>query len=35
MILFIWLFLGGVIGTGVVFGKGFIEPIKKKWKEES
>jgi len=35
MILFIWLFLGGVIGTGVVFGKGFIEPIKKKWNEES
>jgi len=35
MILFIWLFLGGVIGTGVVFGKGFIEPIKKKWREEA
>jgi len=35
MILFIWLFLGGVIGTGIVFGKGFIEPLKKKWKEEA
>ena len=35
MILFIWLFLGGVIGTGIVFGKGFIGPMKKKWNEES
>ena len=35
MILFIWLFLGGVIGTGVVFGKGFIDPIKKKWNQKS
>jgi hypothetical protein len=34
MILFIWLFLGGVIGTGWVFGKDFIEPLKKKWMEE-
>ncbi len=34
MILIIWLFLGGVIGTGWVFGKDFIEPMKKKWKEE-
>jgi hypothetical protein len=33
MILFIWLFLGGVVGTGIVFGKGFIELLKKKWKE--
>jgi len=35
MILFIWLFLGGVVGTGFVFGKGFIEPLKTKWKEEA
>jgi len=35
MILMIWLFLGGVVGTGVVFGKGFIEPLKTKWKEEA
>jgi uncharacterized protein involved in exopolysaccharide biosynthesis len=34
LIMVIWLFLGGVIGTGVVFGKGFIEPLKKKWGEE-
>ena len=33
MILFIWLFLGGIIGTGIVFGKGFIEPLKNKWLE--
>jgi len=35
MILFIWLFLGGVAGTGIVFGKGFFEPLKNKWKEEA
>ena len=34
MILFIWIFLGGVVGTGIVFGKGFLETIKKKWNEE-
>jgi len=33
LILFIWLFLGGVIGAGIVFGQGFIEPLKKKWME--
>ena len=32
-ILMTWLFLGGVVGTGFVFGKGFIEPLKKKWDE--
>jgi len=35
MILFIWLFMGGIIGTGVVFGKGFVEPLKNIWNEES
>jgi uncharacterized protein involved in exopolysaccharide biosynthesis len=35
MILFIWLFLGSVAGTGILFGKGFIEPLKTKWKEEA
>ena len=34
MILFIWLFLGGVAGTGIVFGKGFIEPLKTRWQEK-
>ncbi|MCX6237701.1 MAG: Wzz/FepE/Etk N-terminal domain-containing protein [Bacteroidia bacterium] len=33
MILFFWLFLGGLLGTGIVFGKEFIGPIKKKWNE--
>jgi len=33
-ILLIWLFLGGVIGTGVVIGKEYIEPLKKLWIEK-
>jgi len=31
MILLIWLFVGGIIGTGIVFGHGFIMHIMKKW----
>ena len=31
MILIIWFILGGVVGTAIVFGKGFIEPLKSKW----
>ncbi len=31
MILFIWLFLGGVIGTGIVFGRDYYGTIKKQW----
>ena len=34
MILFIWLFLGGVIGTGIVFGKGYLRTVKKQWNEK-
>lgn len=34
MILFIWLFLGGVIGTGVVFGRGYLSSVKKQWNEK-
>lgn len=34
MILFIWIFLGGIIGIGIVFGSDFIGSIKKRWKEE-
>jgi len=34
MILFIWLFLGGVIGTGVVFGRDYYGTIKKQWNEK-
>lgn len=33
MILFIWLFLGGVLGTGIVFGKGYLKTVKKQWNE--
>ena len=34
MILFIWLFLGGVIGTGIVFGRDYYVTIKKQWNEK-
>lgn len=34
MILIIWLFLGGVFGTGIVFGKQFWGTVKEKWEEE-
>lgn len=34
MILVIWLFLGGVAGTCVVFGKQYIGTIKQKWNEK-
>jgi len=34
IILFIWLFLGGVLGTGIVFGKGYYSTIKKQWDEK-
>ncbi len=34
-ILLIWIFLGGVIGVGIVFGKEFLGTIKKKWNEET
>jgi len=33
MILMIWLFLGGIAGTGWVFGKEYLVELKKKWKE--
>lgn len=32
-ILMIWIFLGGVIGTGIVFGKQYIGSVKEKWNE--
>ncbi len=34
MILFIWIFLGGVLGTGIVFGKDYFREIKERWKGE-
>ncbi len=33
MILFIWIFLGGIVGAGIIFGKQFFSGIKEKWKE--
>ena len=33
LIVFIWLFLGGIIGTGMVFGKVFLKDIKEKLNE--
>jgi len=33
-ILFIWIFLGGVVGIAWVFGKHFLVDIKKRWVEE-
>jgi uncharacterized protein involved in exopolysaccharide biosynthesis len=34
MILFIWIFLGGIVGTGIIFGKEYFQTIKKRWEEE-
>ena len=34
MILVIWIFLGGVAGTGIVFGKQYVGTIRDKWNEE-
>jgi uncharacterized protein involved in exopolysaccharide biosynthesis len=34
MILFIWIFLGGVVGTGVIFGRQYLATIKERWREE-
>jgi len=33
MILMIWIFLGGIAGTGMVFGKQYLADIRKKWNE--
>ena len=34
LILIVWLFFGGILGTGIVFGKEFAGAVRKKWKEE-
>jgi LPS O-antigen subunit length determinant protein (WzzB/FepE family) len=34
MIVLIWLFLGGIVGTGMVFGKVYLKDIKEKWNEQ-
>jgi len=33
MILFIWIFLGGVVGVGTIYGKKQLQEIKLKWNE--
>jgi capsular polysaccharide biosynthesis protein len=33
LILIIWFFLGGIIGTGIVFGREFTKDLGKQWKE--
>lgn len=33
MIVAIWLFLGGIAGVGIVFGKGYLSGIKQKWNQ--
>jgi uncharacterized protein involved in exopolysaccharide biosynthesis len=34
MILFIWVFLGGIVGVGIIFGREYLSGIKQKWNEE-
>lgn len=34
MIVAIWIFLGGIIGVVIVFGKGFLKDFKAKWNEK-
>jgi len=34
MILIIWLFLGGIIGTGMVFGREYLKDIREQWNRE-
>lgn len=33
LIVFVWVFLGGIIGVGWMFGKVYLVDIRKKWKE--
>lgn len=33
MIVAIWLFLGGIVGVGIIFGKQYLKDIRKKWNE--
>ncbi|MFA5329280.1 MAG: Wzz/FepE/Etk N-terminal domain-containing protein [Prolixibacteraceae bacterium] len=35
LILIIWIFLGGIIGTGIVFGKVFMKDIRERWNESN
>ncbi|WP_321290271.1 Wzz/FepE/Etk N-terminal domain-containing protein [uncultured Sunxiuqinia sp.] len=33
LILFIWIFLGGIVGIGIVFGRQFLSTVKQRWNE--
>lgn len=33
MIVTLWLFIGGILGTGIVFGKDYMKDIRTKWNE--
>ena len=35
MILIIWIFLGGIIGTGVVFGREYLVQFKERWNTDN
>ncbi len=35
LILFIWIFLGGVAGVGLIFGREFFSSVKEKWQTEN
>lgn len=35
MIVAIWLFLGGIVGTGMIFGRVYLKDIKTKWNEQN
>jgi hypothetical protein len=34
MILLIWIFLGGIAGIGLIFGKQYMKTLREKWNEE-
>ena len=34
MILFIWIFLGGIVGVGIIFSKHYLAGIRQKWNED-
>ncbi|GET29316.1 Wzz/FepE/Etk N-terminal domain-containing protein [Prolixibacter sp. SD074] len=34
MILIIWIFLGGIIGTGMVFGREYLQQFRERWNAE-
>ncbi|MCE1199954.1 MAG: Wzz/FepE/Etk N-terminal domain-containing protein [Marinilabiliales bacterium] len=35
LIVITWIFLGGLVGIGTIFGKEYLQSIKKKWKDDA